>query len=73
MSNKCNICYGHGFWAWGDIIPMGSMDATDGMPTMECPECKSSTNAIKETDNIRIAKRRQLLHEYYKKGLLKQE
>ena len=39
MKKECGSCYGFGFWAVGDRVPMGRMDAGDGMPTKACPEC----------------------------------
>jgi len=44
----CSTCYGYGLWAWGDTTPMGPMDASDGLPTKECPECKANANPIEE-------------------------
>lgn len=41
---KCTSCYGYGLWAMGDPSPMGPMDSSDGMPTIECPECKANAN-----------------------------
>lgn len=40
--SKCNTCWGHGLWA--DGLPMGPIDAKDGMPTIECPECNADDN-----------------------------
>ena len=36
---KCKTCYGYGMWAWGDASPMGPIDASEGTPTISCPEC----------------------------------
>ena len=44
MMKKCKTCYGYGFWSWGDKVPMGSLDAHDGIPTLPCSECKHSYN-----------------------------
>ena len=43
---KCKTCYGYGLWAFGDKVPMGPMDAGDGMPTIKCPECGASYNDV---------------------------
>ena len=43
---KCKTCYGYGFWAFGDYVPVGPMDAEDGTPTLPCPECGANTNPI---------------------------
>lgn len=54
---KCKSCYGHGFWAWGDICPVGQIDAEDGVPTIKCPECGADTNPLEpdeEDDNVII-------------------
>lgn len=40
---KCKTCMGYGLWRDG-TAPMGPMDATDGMPTMACPECGANHN-----------------------------
>jgi len=45
---KCKTCYGYGLWAIGDKVPMGYMDADDGCPTIECPECKANPNPRKK-------------------------
>lgn len=50
---ECTTCYGYGFWAWGDRVPMGSMDASDGFDTLECPECKANPNPV--SDRVRKA------------------
>lgn len=39
MAKKCKSCYGFGLWAIGDPSPVGPIDASDGVPTKECPEC----------------------------------
>jgi hypothetical protein len=36
---KCKTCYGFGMWAVGDFVPVGPVDASDGMSTLPCPEC----------------------------------
>ena len=41
---KCNSCFGYGFWSWTHIAPMGAMDAEDGVPTTKCPECGANPN-----------------------------
>lgn len=41
---KCSGCFGFGLWAVGDAVPMGPMDAADGMPTKSCPVCGVSAN-----------------------------
>jgi hypothetical protein len=35
-------------WAFGkgDGVPMGPLDAADGVPTIPCPECGANTNPI---------------------------
>lgn len=40
----CNTCYGYGLWAIGEKSPMGPMDASDGVPTIACPECGANVN-----------------------------
>ena len=50
---KCNLCYGYGFWCWGHIAPMGPMDASDGVPTMPCPKCGANPNPVKKTDSLK--------------------
>lgn len=42
-NGKCKTCYGYGLWTDG-TAPMGPMDASDGMPTIPCPECKADAN-----------------------------
>ena len=42
---KCATCYGHGLWPDG-TAPMGPMDASDGMPTIACPECGANRNPV---------------------------
>lgn len=39
MKTDCTTCWGYGLWATGDTVPMGPMDAGDGMPSKACPEC----------------------------------
>jgi len=46
MVNKCKVCYGFGLWAIGQASPMGKIDASDGMPTKECPKCHKNANPI---------------------------
>jgi hypothetical protein len=45
---KCNTCEGFGLWGMGDPCPIGPMDASDGMPTIACPECGANKNPIKK-------------------------
>ena len=45
--NPCTTCYGYGLWALGDASPMGPLDAAEGLPTIECPECGKNENPIK--------------------------
>lgn len=45
--SKCSSCYGYGLWPDG-TAPMGPIDASDGMPTIECQECKANANPIKK-------------------------
>ena len=40
--NKCKTCRGFGLWKIGDRVPIGPMDAADGMPTLPCPICKAN-------------------------------
>jgi len=44
QKKDCKKCYGFGMWAIGDPSPMGPMDASDGVPTIECPECGANAN-----------------------------
>jgi hypothetical protein len=37
--SECDMCQGYGFWATGDEVPMGPMDAEDGCPSKKCPKC----------------------------------
>lgn len=40
--NKCFICYGYGFWPWGDLCPLGPMDGGElEEVSIQCPWCKS--------------------------------
>ena len=39
---NCTRCRGYGLWE--DGYPMGPMDAGDGCPTIECPQCKANPN-----------------------------
>ncbi len=41
---NCDYCYGFGLWDMGDNVPMGRMDASEGMPTLPCPKCGKSAN-----------------------------
>jgi hypothetical protein len=45
---KCKTCRGYGLWYYGDPSPMGPVDASDGMPTIPCPECGANANPIEE-------------------------
>ena len=45
---ECKTCYGFGLWSMGQPSPMGPMDASEGFPTIQCPECKSNPNPINE-------------------------
>jgi hypothetical protein len=45
-SQDCKTCYGCGLWPDG-TAPMGPMDASDGMPTIACPECGANPNPTK--------------------------
>lgn len=60
---KCTTCYGHGFWAFGDYVPVGPMDAEDGTPTLPCPECGANTNPIvpKESTKQFVSKRKKYI------------
>ena len=40
---KCQTCFGYGIW-FNLTAPMGRMDASDGMPTVACPECGANAN-----------------------------
>jgi hypothetical protein len=42
----CTRCYGFGLWAVGDPVPMGPIDAMDGLPTIPCPECGANANPV---------------------------
>ena len=44
----CTTCYGFGLWAVGDPVPMGPIDAMDGLPTIPCPECGANANPVEE-------------------------
>lgn len=48
-AGKCGTCWGHGLWADG-TAPMGRMDASDGLPTMPCPECSANPNPVPTSD-----------------------
>jgi len=54
MKKQCGTCRGFGLWAIGDPMPMGQMDANDGMPTKPCPECGANPNSY---DFLRPKKR----------------
>ena len=43
----CSSCFGYGLWHFGAHVPMGPIDAGDGMPTDPCPECGASHNDYK--------------------------
>ena len=60
-----NCCYGCGYWAWGNFVPMGIMDANDGTPTLPCPTCGSNPNPIKKKG--KIIKTREELEKFYEK------
>lgn len=45
-NKKCGTCWGSGMWPDG-TAPMGPMDASDGMPTIACPECGANPNPTK--------------------------
>ena len=45
---ECKTCKGHGLWATGKPLPMGPIDAGDGMPTIPCPECGANANPRKK-------------------------
>ena len=48
MSEKgCKTCWGYGLWPFGEPVPMGPIDAEDGMPTKACPECGANPNPWK--------------------------
>jgi hypothetical protein len=47
MPRNCKTCYGCGLWPDG-TAPMGPMDASDGMPTIACPECGANPNPSKK-------------------------
>lgn len=51
-SKICKTCFGFGMWPDG-TAGMGPLDASDGMPTIECPECKANANPIKGDKVIR--------------------
>jgi hypothetical protein len=48
IESDCNTCWKYGLWAIGDAVPMGPMDASDGFPTQECPECGANPNPLGE-------------------------
>lgn len=49
-NSKCKTCLGHGLWSYGDPAPMGPLDAADGMPAKECPECGAGGKTRKKDD-----------------------
>jgi hypothetical protein len=67
-SSSCAICWGYGFWADG-TAPMGPMDASDGMPTMACPQCGANPNPAPPPESGRQRKRRERLRERERQGL----
>ena len=46
--SECDACSGFGLWAMGDPAPMGPVDASEGLPTIPCPECGANANPQKE-------------------------
>lgn len=50
LKMKCKTCNGYGFHSMGDCTPMGRIDASDGYPTVACPECGANPNPIKKTN-----------------------
>ena len=50
MKNKCKTCFGYGLHYLGEPTPVGPIDASDGYPTIPCPECKANANPFKNTD-----------------------
>jgi hypothetical protein len=63
---KCKECYGFGFWSWGSYVPMGSLDAKDGIPTLPCKACGANPNPIRIDG--KIIKTREQLQKAYGKG-----
>jgi hypothetical protein len=53
MVKSCQTCFGYGLWAVGDPVPMGVMDAMDGLPTIPCPECGANANPVEEFLNTK--------------------
>lgn len=47
QKDECKSCYSYGLWYLGDPSPMGQIEASDGMGTIACPECKANANPIK--------------------------
>ena len=45
---KCKTCYGYGLHYLGDASPVGPIDASDGYPTIPCPECGANKNPVKD-------------------------
>lgn len=67
MPGKCKTCVGYGLWGVGDACPMGRMDAADGCPTQECPECHANPNPLNIGPNDRAnpsKPQREALSEY---------
>jgi len=62
--NKCKMCFGYGYWAWGRVAPMGSIDAKDGFPTLPCPECGANPNPIRGDHGEIIKNRAELALKY---------
>jgi len=42
--NTCKTCLGFGLWNDDTDQPMGPIDASDGLTTKACPECKKNAN-----------------------------
>jgi hypothetical protein len=53
-----DCCMGFGLWAIGDACPMGPMDASDGCPTIACPECGADANPIKPVKKTKISRKK---------------
>lgn len=47
---KCKTCYGYGLHYLGEHTPVGPIDASDGYPTLPCPECGANANPKKSTN-----------------------
>ena len=50
---ECGTCRGYGLHAMGCSSPMGPMDASDGLPTIKCPECHMSYNDADPTIQLK--------------------